>query len=104
MNPLCKLFSHNQFLLNIYKTLHAEKSEISIPNCCNYEEKVIFELSCVVLQAEQMSIVRIHTEKKCLSIYVEYHNYPFLLGIFRSKFSSLKTKAFIFVLLIVSFI
>ena len=52
-----------------------------------------------------MSIIRICTEKKyCLPIYVEYHNFPFLLRIFRSKFSSLKTKPFIFVLLIVSFI
>jgi len=63
MNPLCKLFPHNQFSLNIYKTFHAEQSEFSIPNCCNYKEKVIFELSCVVLHADKVSIIRIYTEK-----------------------------------------
>jgi len=64
MNPLHKLFSHNQFLLNIYKTFYTEKSEFSIPNCCNYKEKVIFELSCVVLHTEKMSIISI--QKKIL--------------------------------------
>ena len=80
--PSCKLFSHNQFLLNINKSFHAEKSESPTPNCCNYKENVIFQLSCLVLQPEQISIVRIYTEKNILPSHLRriVTKFPLFLG------------------------